>query len=210
MVARACSLRVRPYWSARVAPTRSAAIGTAVQRFLEARRKRLAQNHHSGGQPLRAAGHWRDHSGQSDHRDGLCDPCRLHATRPGQAPCSANHQPRACPARRICHQQAFAGPQHLVGWRRFDVCGVISSRPTWCVSVDTWGHPQREQKITGGPLNSGLRTRTSHRTTSTPAPRTRRRPALRGTTPVAVRLRVGAPVDTGVSASRWQLARIDG
>ena len=24
---------------------------------------------------------------------------------------------RACSARRICHQQAFAGPQHLVGWR---------------------------------------------------------------------------------------------
>ena len=24
---------------------------------------------------------------------------------------------RACSARRMCHQQAFAGPQHLVGWR---------------------------------------------------------------------------------------------
>ena len=40
------SFHVRLYRSARVAPTRSAAIGTEVQRFLEARRKRLAQNHH--------------------------------------------------------------------------------------------------------------------------------------------------------------------
>ena len=59
----------------------------------------------------------------------------------------------ACSNRRMCHQQAFAGPQHLVGWCLFDVCDVISSRPTWCVSVDTWGHPQREQKITRSPLN---------------------------------------------------------
>ena len=145
------SFRMPPYRSARVAPTRSAAIGTEVQRFLEARRKRLAQNHHSGGQPVRAAGHWRDHGGQSDHRDGLCGPCRPPTTRPGQAPCSANHQPRACSARRICHQQAFAGPQHLVGWRSFDVCDVILSRPIWCVSLDTWGLPQREQKITSSP-----------------------------------------------------------
>ena len=40
------SFRARLYRSARVARTRSAAIGTEVQRFLEARRKRLAQNHH--------------------------------------------------------------------------------------------------------------------------------------------------------------------
>ena len=151
--ARARSLRVRPSAWICVDRTRSSWRGTPVQRFLEARRKRLAQNHHSGGQPLRAAGHWRDHSGQSDHRDGLCDPCRLHPTRPGQAPCSANHQPRACSARRICHQQAFAGPQHLVGWRSFDVCDVISSIPTWCVSTDTWGHPQQEQIWTGPPLS---------------------------------------------------------
>ena len=99
MVARASSLRVQPYRSARVAPTRSAAIGTAVQRPAGARRKRLAQNHHSGGQPLRAAGHWRDHGGQPDHRDGLCRPCRPSTTRRGQAPCFANHQPRVllCP-----------------------------------------------------------------------------------------------------------------
>ena len=46
IVACARSFRTRQIWSARVAPTRSAAIGTEVQRFLEARRKRLAQNHH--------------------------------------------------------------------------------------------------------------------------------------------------------------------
>ena len=88
------SFRTPPYWSARVAPTRSAAIGTEVQRFLEARRKRLAQNHHSGGQLSRAAGRWRDHVGQPDHRDGLCRPCRPSTTHLGQAPCFANHQPQ--------------------------------------------------------------------------------------------------------------------
>ena len=51
-------------------------------------------NHHSGGQPVRVAGHWRDHVGQPDHRDGLCRPCRPSTTRRGQAPCTANHQPR--------------------------------------------------------------------------------------------------------------------
>ena len=60
----------------------------------------------------------------------------------------------ACSARRICHQQAFAGPQHLVGWRSFDVCDGISSRPTWCVSVDTCGRPQRKQIWTGCPLTT--------------------------------------------------------
>ena len=58
------------------------------------RRKRLAQNHHGGGQPFRAAGRWRDHGGQPDHRDGLCRPCRPSTTRRGQAPCIASHQPQ--------------------------------------------------------------------------------------------------------------------
>ena len=61
-----------------------------------ARRKRLAQNHHSEGQPFRAAGRWRDHGGQPDHRDGLCRPCRPSTTRRGQAPCIASHQPQTC------------------------------------------------------------------------------------------------------------------
>ena len=74
--------------------TRSKMAGSAVQRPAGARRKRLAQNHHSEGQPFRAAGHWRDHSGQPDYRDGLCGPCRPSTTRPGQAPCFANHQPQ--------------------------------------------------------------------------------------------------------------------
>ena len=31
---------------------------------------------------------------------------------------------------------------------------VMLSRPTWCVSVDTWGHPQREQISTGCPTST--------------------------------------------------------
>ena len=92
--ARARSFRVRPSAWICVDPTRSKMAGIAVQRPAGARRKRLAQNHHSGGQPLRAAGHWRDHGGQPEHRDGLCRPCRPSTTRRGQAPCFANHQPR--------------------------------------------------------------------------------------------------------------------
>ena len=117
MVATARSFRVRPSAWICVDLTRSKMAGIAMQRPAGARRKRLAQNHHSGGQPVRAAGHWRDHGGQPDHRDGLCRPCRPPTTRPGQAPCFANHQPQCLLRRRICHQQAFAGPQHLVGWR---------------------------------------------------------------------------------------------
>ena len=60
----------------------------------------------------------------------------------------------SCSARKNGHHQAFAGSQHLVGWRSFDVCDVISSIPTWCVSTDTWGHPQREQIRTEPPLSS--------------------------------------------------------
>ena len=94
LLARASSLRVpMSRWHC-VNRSRSASAGVAVQRPAGARRKRLAQNHHSGGQPVRAAGHWRDHGGQPDHRDGLCRPCRPPTTRPGQAPCFANHQPQ--------------------------------------------------------------------------------------------------------------------
>ena len=83
-----------------------------------ARRKRLAQNHHSGGQPVRAAGRWRDHGGQPDHRDGLCRPCRPPTTRPlAKRHALPTINRGSCSARRICHQQAFAGSQHLVGWR---------------------------------------------------------------------------------------------
>ena len=92
--ARARSFRVPPSAWICVDPTRSKMAGIAVQRPAGARRKRLAQNPHSGGQPVRAAGRWRDHGGQPDHRDGLCRPCRPSTTRRGQAPCFANHQPR--------------------------------------------------------------------------------------------------------------------
>ena len=92
--ATARSFRVRPSAWICVDLTRSKMAGIAMQRPAGARRKRLAQNHHSGGQPVRAAGHWRDHGGQPDHRDGLCRPCRPSTTRRGQAPCTANHQPR--------------------------------------------------------------------------------------------------------------------
>ena len=88
------SFRVPPSAWICVDLTRSKMAGIAMQRPAGARRKRLAQNHHSGGQPVRAAGHWRDHGGQPDHRDGLCRPCRPPTTRPGQAPCFANHQPQ--------------------------------------------------------------------------------------------------------------------
>ena len=82
--ARARSFRVPPSAWICVDPSRSKMAGIAVQRPAGARRKRLAQNHHSGGQPVRAAGHWRGHGGQPDHRDGLCRPCRPSTTRPGQ------------------------------------------------------------------------------------------------------------------------------
>ena len=96
LLARASSLRLRvpmSRWHC-VNRSRSKMAGIAVQRPAGARRKRLAQNHHSGGQPVRAAGHWRDHGGQPDHRDGICRPCRPSTTRPRQAPCFANHQPQ--------------------------------------------------------------------------------------------------------------------
>ena len=94
LLARASSLRVPMSRWHRVAPSRSTLAGIMDQRSAGASRKRLAQNCHSGGQPFRASGHWRDHSGQPDYRDGLCRPCRPSATRLDQAPCFANHQPR--------------------------------------------------------------------------------------------------------------------
>ena len=32
---------------------------------------------------------------------------------------------------------------------------TLSYRPTWCVRVDTWGHPQRDQIWTGAPPTAG-------------------------------------------------------
>ena len=58
LLARASSFRVPMSRWHRVAPSRSKMAGIAVQRPAGARRKRLAQNPHSGGQPVRAASRW--------------------------------------------------------------------------------------------------------------------------------------------------------
>ena len=92
-------------------------------------------NHHSGGQPVRAAGHWRDHVGQSDHRDGLCRPCRPSTTRRGQAPCTANHQPRE-----LAQTGEFATSRPLLGGQPVRARIPIKHRPNLdpCRSSASW------------------------------------------------------------------------
>ena len=145
IVARASSLRVRLSRSIRVAPSRPASAGIPVQRFLEqaasawrrtitepslwrsasSRRRSLARSRRPAGPPRRPLPPL---------------PPAYDASWPSAMHCQPSTS-GACSNRRNGHQQAFAGPQHLVGWCLFDVCDVIASRPTWCVSVDTWGHP---------------------------------------------------------------------
>ena len=119
IVACARSFRTRQIWSARVAPTRSAAIGTEVQRFLEARRKRLAQNHHTVGEVSHLAPPVAGAITAASRTTETAS--AAHAARLRRVLAKRHALPtinrRACSARTICHEQAFAGPQHLVGWR---------------------------------------------------------------------------------------------
>jgi hypothetical protein len=117
IVARASSLRVRQYRSARVAPTRSAAIGTAVQRFLEQgasawRRTIIVEVSHFAP-PV--AGAITAASRTTETASAA------HAARLRRVVAKRHALPTinrgSCSARKNGHHQAFAGPQHLVGWR---------------------------------------------------------------------------------------------
>ena len=118
IVACARSFRMRQIWSARVAPTRSAAIGTEVQRFLEKqgasawRRTIIGEVNHFAPPVAGAI----TAASQTTETASAAHAARLRRVLAKRHALPTINR-RACSARTICHQQAFTGPQHLVGWR---------------------------------------------------------------------------------------------
>ena len=111
------SFRMRQIWSERVARTRSAAIGTEVQRFLEQgasawRRTIIGEVSHLAPPVAGAI----TAASQTTETASAAHAARLRRVLAKRHALPTMNR-RACSARRICHQQAFAGPQHLVGWR---------------------------------------------------------------------------------------------
>ena len=120
MVATARSFRMQPYWSARVARTRSAAIGrrgaevpgTWKQGASAWRRTIIGEVSHLAP-PVAGAITAASRTTETASAAHAARLRRVLAKR--HALPTINR--RACSARTICHEQAFAGPQHLVGWR---------------------------------------------------------------------------------------------